>query len=368
MSRRGPPESPRQTVGLTTQSIVSTHPTCAHQPRSDVGFSKVVPPVWREPGDGAACGFRLPCCFRAQLVDPASIGWEPQQQIGKTKASGLGLRRPRNGRPVRSGRTCRVAPTPRPSTSAVAKFARPINDRADSQLRPPGQPPTLGGLKRSCPRRAAQSASTSVLGGGSSNSRARTAPTMYSMGDSTRVPRLDDAKNARERSTVATAQPTSSWCDRRPSASALISGFVTAFPHEQVADSPCQPIGRGRLLEDDPHHVGAAPLPGLAENRFGSLIVPRRGFASFAVDDVPAGQGPGGLPHVIFGVMTDAQAEQLQELAGQVFVGMALAVGRRVEPDQEGGIAHRGFEQRSKRLRGPACGRGRSGAAWPRGR
>ena len=105
----------------------------------------------------AASAFQAAFDFDAerprQAIDPAGVGHDAQQQLG-TEPDRLGAVAPAA---VSAGQRDRVErrsrPTPRPSTSAAAKLARPISDRADSQLRPPGQPPTLGGLKRSCPSR-----------------------------------------------------------------------------------------------------------------------------------------------------------------------------------------------------------------------
>jgi hypothetical protein len=70
-----------------------------------------------------------------------------------------------------------------------------------------------------------------------------------------------------------------------------------------------------------------------------------RGRAELVVDDRPAGQGTGGLLDVAFGVMADAEREELHQLSRQVLVGMSLAVGRRVEPDQQGRVADESIEQ-----------------------
>ena len=105
----------------------------------------------------------------------------------------------------------------------------------------------------------------------------------------------------------------------------------------------------------------------LAEDRLVAIVVPRGGLAEGAVGDRPAGEGAGGLLDVGLGVVADAQGEQLHQLAGQVLVGVPLAVGRRVEPDQEGRVADRGSSS-SPNGCGPGGGTCRSGAAWPTGR
>ncbi len=63
----------------------------------------------------------------------------------------------------------------------------------------------------------------------------------------------------------------------------------------------------------------------------------RGGLAELAIGDGPAGEGAGGFLDVGLAVMADPQGEELHQLAGQVLVGVPLAVGRRVEPDQERG-------------------------------
>src|SRR5262249_18210315 len=73
-----------------------------------------------------------------------------------------------------------------PATRAAANAARPIMARVEIQALPTGQPPTLGGKKMSWPKRADQSASSTVLGGGSNISSARAAPTTNSTGPCTR--------------------------------------------------------------------------------------------------------------------------------------------------------------------------------------
>ncbi len=207
-------------------------------------------------------------------------------------------RRERSGRMAPRGRRPCLRPVPSQS------WRRPINDRADSQLRPPGQPPTLGGLKRSWPSRAAQSARTSVLGGGSSSSRARTAPTVNSTGPCTRVPRLAGAKNARESkhrgdgpTDVELVRPqTVGQRGRSPASSRpLRPSAGRRFARPAARPSP----GCSRIIRTTsaPRHFPVLPRIVLAPSSC------RDGASrNFAVGDVPAGQGPRGLPYVGFGV------------------------------------------------------------------
>jgi hypothetical protein len=54
--------------------------------------------------------------------------------------------------------------------------------------------------------------------------------------------------------------------------------------------------------------------------------------------DPPSGQRASRLPHVVLGVVADAEGEQLHELAGQVLVRLADPVPAAVQPDQHRGI------------------------------
>ncbi len=50
------------------------------------------------------------------------------------------------------------------------------------------------------------------------------------------------------------------------------------------------------------------------------------------------GPGPGGRLHIIFGVVTLAQQEQLHQFSGEVLVGAALPIVLIVEVQQHGGL------------------------------
>ena len=66
----------------------------------------------------------------------------------------------------------------------------------------------------------------------------------------------------------------------------------------------------------------------------------------------PAGEGPGGLADVALGVMPGAQREQLEELAGEVLVGLVLLAGSPVEPDEHGRVGDDRLEERGEAAQG----------------
>ncbi len=66
----------------------------------------------------------------------------------------------------------------------------------------------------------------------------------------------------------------------------------------------------------------------------------------------PAGEGAGGLADVLLGVVADAQAEQLHQLAGIVLVGLPLDVAVGVEPDEHGRVPADRLEQRAELAQG----------------
>ena len=129
-----------------------------------------------------------------------------------------------------------------------------------------------------------------------------------------------------------------------------------SLAEEQAAEPPGQPIGGRRVLEEDRHQVVAVQAAAAAEDRLGLVVVPRGDVAEGAVVDGPAGQGAGGLLDVVLGVVADAEGEQLHQLAGEVLVGVPLAVRRGVEPDQQRRVADRGLEQLAERGRGHGGG------------
>jgi hypothetical protein len=76
-----------------------------------------------------------------------------------------------------------------------------------------------------------------------------------------------------------------------------------------------------------------------------TVVVLDGGLGEVAVLDGPAGQTPGGLLDVGLRVVADAEGEQLHQLAAEVLVRVALAVGRGVEVREQGRLADRGIEQ-----------------------
>ncbi len=254
-----------------------------------------------------------------------------------------------------------VRPTPRPSTSAAAKFARPI-DRAGREPAPAAAASRRRSAGRTGPDPAGPPSrpAPACSGGGSSSSSARTGPTTNSTGPSTRDRRLF----ARRRTPASAgssrrAQPMSSRCARRPSASAATAARADRpLAHEDAAEPPGQPLGRRRLLEEDPDEVAAGPAALPAEDRLVAVVVAgarsSRNSPSVTVQPVRARAASLTSASVI---VADAQGEQLHQLAGEVLVGVPLAVGRGVEPDQQGRVADDGVEQLAERRPGqPAEG------------
>src|SRR5262245_19411544 len=114
-------------------------------------------------------------------------------------------------------------------------------------------------------------------------------------------------------------------------------------------------MGGRRLIEEDPDDIGTGPPAPAPEDDLVAVVVPRGDLAELAVSHGPAGEGPRRLIDVGLTVMTDPQGEELHQLAGQVLVGMPLAIGRRVEPNQERGVADHRPEQLAERLAGEAA-------------
>ncbi len=130
-----------------------------------------------------------------------------------------------------------------------------------------------------------------------------------------------------------------------------------SFAEEQVAEPPGQPLGSRRVFQEDAGHVRTAEPARLPQDCLVAIIVSRGGLAELAIGDGPAGQGSGGFLDVGLAVMADPQGEELHQLAGQVLVGVSLAVGRRVEPDQERRVADHRLQQLAERLAGQAAER-----------
>ncbi len=86
-------------------------------------------------------------------------------------------------------------------------------------------------------------------------------------------------------------------------------------------------------------------LPVLAEDGLFAVVVLFLLEDGPCAVDFPAGEGAGGLADVLFGVVADAEAEQLHQFAGIVLVGVALLAAPAVEPDQHGRVVGHLLEQ-----------------------
>ena len=75
----------------------------------------------------------------------------------------------------------------------------------------------------------------------------------------------------------------------------------------------------------------------------------------------PAGECPGGLADVAFRVIPGAQGEQLEELAGEVLVGLILLAGSSVEPDEHGRVGDDRLPEARRSCRGREFAASRSG-------
>ena len=124
------------------------------------------------------------------------------------------------------------------------------------------------------------------------------------------------------------------------------SGLIgDTFTEERRAKPPCQAFG-GRWLSNEVPGQGLGAEPrGLAENGFLSIVVVGCSYMKFPLSDCQTRQGPRAFLDVGFGVLADAQREQFHQFAGEVFVGLALAVRWGVEPDEQGRVAEHGVQQ-----------------------
>src|SRR5207237_3076365 len=120
---------------------------------------------------------------------------------------------------------------------------------------------------------------------------------------------------------------------------------------EEAVQLAAYELGAGGLLERDSHDVRRLPGPLLLQKRlFSRVELAGVELKSALVVEVtllpcPAGEGPGGLTDVGFGVVADADREQLQEFAGEVLVRLGFLAAGAVEPDQHGSVADHGGEQ-----------------------
>ena len=100
---------------------------------------------------------------------------------------------------------------------------------------------------------------------------------------------------------------------------------------EEAVDLGRDVLGRDRLLENDLEHVHPVEVPGAAQKRLGSVVVPRLVDDEVQVVEVPAGEGARRLADVAFRVVAHAHREQLHHLAGEVLVGGSLHVHPGIE-------------------------------------
>jgi hypothetical protein len=103
------------------------------------------------------------------------------------------------------------------------------------------------------------------------------------------------------------------------------------------------------MREQDVEHVrAAADQP--PENDLGALVVqprPEKIVAGIEVD-APAGEGARRLLDVLLAVLAFAQGEELHQLAREVLVRLAAAIGRRVEVDDHRRILRYRVQQRAE--------------------
>ncbi len=141
--------------------------------------------------------------------------------------------------------------------------------------------------------------------------------------------------------------------------------FLTSSARGSISSGPGVPVSatnhryslrqerRGVwALQGDPDDVRRPPGPVEAQERLGpgvhlcGVAGEGRGLLEAAARILPhpAGERPRGLADVALGIMPDAQGEQLEELAGEVLVGLVLLAVAAVEPDQHGRVGDDGFQ------------------------
>ena len=117
-----------------------------------------------------------------------------------------------------------------------------------------------------------------------------------------------------------------------------------------VGEEPPQPatdvLGGFGLGHDDVDDIVAVEVAGLSEEGLVAevvlaLVEEELGLAL----QLPAGEGPGRLADIVFGVVADAEAEEFHELAGVVLVGGRLLVGAAVEINHHRRVARDGLQQ-----------------------
>jgi len=104
----------------------------------------------------------------------------------------------------------------------------------------------------------------------------------------------------------------------------------------------------GELAEERGVRVdlrGVRVVTEVAEDSFVAIVVDGSEVAKLVLADGPTGEGAGGFLHILLGVVADAKSEELHQLAGEIFIGMPLAVLRCIEPVEERWIVSQAGEQ-----------------------
>ena len=129
-------------------------------------------------------------------------------------------------------------------------------------------------------------------------------------------------------------------------------GFVG---HEEVVQVPRYEPEGGFLLDDDVDDVLAVVVSGVSEERLGSLVVVIGQVLELGcvvavwierdrLGERPASERARGVLDVVLGVVVHAHAEQLEQLAPPVLVGLVGVILAVVEPVVHGRVAGQGDE------------------------
>src|SRR5262249_26158613 len=98
-------------------------------------------------------------------------------------------------------------------------------------------------------------------------------------------------------------------------------------------------LGSRGLLENNRQPIVAVEGARFAQDFLDSRIMLVRVELKRAVLHFPAGKAAGKLLNVLFGVISQAKAEELHHFAGEILVGMVFSVGRGVQIKQHRRIA-----------------------------
>src|SRR6185295_4391781 len=107
------------------------------------------------------------------------------------------------------------------------------------------------------------------------------------------------------------------------------------FAKKQATEFRRQPHGSCWMVEQDSHKIVACPSAAASEDRFFLVVVEVGHLYKSPVFHSPPGQSASRLFDVVFGVIADAEREQLQQFASEVFVGSSAAICRCIEIDQQ---------------------------------